>query len=293
MDISVIVPVYRDWNRLALCLESLSNQLNDGTYNYDVFVVNNDPHDDVPIDIRMKFPCFIFLTEGKPGSYAARNKALAICSGELIAFTDSDCIPKNDWLITAKNYLLFNKEYDRVGGSIEMLLSGGRPSLAEIYEKIYAFRQKAYILNKGVSVTANLIVRRSVLDKIGLFNDDLMSGGDFEWGERAANSDINIGYCEELVVMHPARSKMSQLILKTRREAGGVFNVTNPSFSQFLFQILLGLLPPLNSAFEVMTSRKFSVLEKIVGFAIRYFLRLVVTYETILLYFKVKSPERV
>src|SRR5690554_6136694 len=89
--VSVIIPTYHDWERLRLCLDSLNRQ----TYpkeRYEIIVVNNDPEDVVPANFVVPNN-FTILEESKPGSYAARNRAIQAAKGEIYAFTDSDCQP--------------------------------------------------------------------------------------------------------------------------------------------------------------------------------------------------------
>ena len=83
------------------------NALTKQTYpknRFEVIVVNNDPADPCPC---IPLPDnFVLTTEGKPGSYAARNAGIKIAKGEILAFTDSDCIPHSNWIEQAVNILL-------------------------------------------------------------------------------------------------------------------------------------------------------------------------------------------
>ena len=93
--VTVIIPTYNDWNRLDKCLLALSNQ----TYlqkNFEVVVINNNSLDAAPENIK-KYN-FTMHTENKPGSYASRNKGICIAKGDILAFTDSDCIPNLYWI---------------------------------------------------------------------------------------------------------------------------------------------------------------------------------------------------
>lgn len=89
--VTIIIPAYHDWYRLSLCLNALAKQ----TYphnKFEVIIINNDADDQVSADFVLPENCKIIVEE-KSGSYAARNTGLKIAKGEIIGFTDSDCIP--------------------------------------------------------------------------------------------------------------------------------------------------------------------------------------------------------
>ncbi|WP_353746014.1 glycosyltransferase family A protein, partial [Shigella sp. FJ200518] len=79
----------------------------------------------------------ILLDEAKPGSYAARNKALKIAKGDIYAFTDSDCQPKEDWLEVAINFFIDNTEVERIGGEISLFTKNEKANWFEIYEMFF------------------------------------------------------------------------------------------------------------------------------------------------------------
>lgn len=102
--ISVIIPVFNDRERLKLCLTALENQ----TYPqelYELVLVDNGSEENIA-EIAHQFKQVVLTTEKQRGSYAARNRGIKIAKGELLAFTDSDCIPANDWLERGVNYLV-------------------------------------------------------------------------------------------------------------------------------------------------------------------------------------------
>ena len=93
--VSVIIPVLNDAPRLRTCLDALESQTFD--LPFEVLVVNNGSSDD-PASVLRAFPAARLLHEQQRSSYAARNTGVRQARGEVLAFTDSDCIPAEDWL---------------------------------------------------------------------------------------------------------------------------------------------------------------------------------------------------
>src|SRR5687767_14260928 len=96
-SVSVIIPVYNDTERLLRCLEALEAQ----TYprnRFEVIVVDNGS--DVPVadTLNRHAGCAILVTEPRPGGFVARNAGIERASGEILAFTDADCLPAASWL---------------------------------------------------------------------------------------------------------------------------------------------------------------------------------------------------
>lgn len=241
--VSVIVPTYRDWKRLALCIKALSSQ----TYpheRFDVTVVNNDPNDRQPENFFLPANIKI-ITEAKPGSYAARNAALKLVQGEIIGFTDSDCIPDKDWIRNAVRYFDTHASCSRIAGKVSVFPKGLKATVAEKYDKLYAFRQKRYVSAFGTCVTANLFAYKYVFDKVGPFNDSQMSFGDLDWGMEAHKAGYKIDYAEDVVVNHPARD-LNELVKKERRLAGGREKLSKESYNNKLavyYKFLKALKP--------------------------------------------------
>src|SRR5690606_18431287 len=115
--VSIIIPTYKDWQRLSLCLEALSKQTFPAE-NFEVIVVNNDPDDVVPTFISLP-ETWQIVSERKSGSYAARNRGLLLAKGEILGFTDSDCLPDKDWIYNAVS-IFEERKCDRIAGDIQI-----------------------------------------------------------------------------------------------------------------------------------------------------------------------------
>jgi glycosyltransferase involved in cell wall biosynthesis len=234
--VSVIVPVFNDCERLKLCLKALQNQ----TYpkdSYEIIVVDNDSEEDIKSVVR-EFSQAHIAYESKPGSYAARNKGISLAKGEIIAFTDSDCIPAPDWLEKGVTNIVSVPNCGLVAGKIELFFKDpDQPTAVELYESITAFPQKKYVEKLRFGATANIFTFRSVIDTVGLFNAALKSSGDMEWGKRVFSANYKQVYVDDTVVVHPARASFSEMRNKIVRIVHGKFDLLDEkkySFEKFI-----------------------------------------------------------
>lgn len=283
--VSVIIPVYNDSQRLKLCLEALEQQTYPKTC-YEVIVVDNGSDDVETVKaIVTQFGQAIVTEEQKPGSYAARNKGISQAKGEIIAFTDADCIPATDWIEQGVKYLLQTPNCGLVAGRIELFFKQpDRLSIAELYESITAFRQDQHLAQFRYGSTANVFTFRRVLDQVGWFNDSLKSSGDLEWGQRVAASGYQQVYGADARIAHPARATTAELYKKTIRIAGGIYDGQIQKYDSFwqrnkmFVRIALSIfLYPIRFAFKVLKEPQLKTLEqklKVAGmtFAVRYLL---------------------
>lgn len=220
---SVIIPVYNNNPGLHCCLEALNQQLIKKAF-FEVIVVDNASACS-PEGIVNQYSFARFLNEPRPGSYAARNKGIDQSHGELIAFTDADCIPKQTWLSNALALFDTNPNLMAVGGKIEMPLSRN-PTAAELYDCKISLRQDHFVHTRGFAATANLVVRRSVIDSVGAFDCSLKSGGDREFCSRILKAGLQLNYAESVAVQHSTRRRMKDLVIKRRRLAGGFYELS-------------------------------------------------------------------
>jgi len=221
MKFSIIIPTYNDWERLIKCLTALERQTLDKN-EFEVIVVNNSEEEGVPAGISL--PEGVQLVhEPTPGSYAARNKGVSIARGEIIAFTDSDCIPHKNWLANAEMH--FKKSNcDLLGGRVKIFQPENGGKYGYLYEHLTAFPQHKNVpLGKGV--TANLFVKKTVFEKNDGFDSNIKSGGDWDFTERCTKAGDVMIYGEDALVFHPARDLPTILKKDFRLTCGGALTV--------------------------------------------------------------------
>ena len=89
------------------------------------------------------------------------------------------------------------------------------------YEELTAFDQRRNVEEYGCCITANWLCRRDLMRSIGGFNQELLSGGDVECSRRIVAAGHKLVYVPEMIVGHPTRGNLLELICKRRRVVGG------------------------------------------------------------------------
>ena len=256
--ISVIIPFYNDHQAIQKCLAALAAQTLP-LDRFEVIVVDNGSSP--PLNESITPPPFAcFIQEPRTGSYAARNTGVKNSRGDILIFTDADCIPTPNWLSTAAQFFQDHTDIDAIGGVVQLTPSAQR-SVAEDLELCFAFRQEETISTGGYSVTANLAVRKAAFESTGPFNEQLYSGGDREWGLRANHNGLRMQYVPELIVCHPTRATISSLLSKHRRISGGQIQESRAKDSMLIY-VFKALIPsiPVRRTFNLLFQhRKYGI----------------------------------
>jgi glycosyltransferase involved in cell wall biosynthesis len=241
--VSVIVPVFNQWHLVPHLIECLKAQtIPHGSF--ELVLVDNGS--DVLPECS-DWPLFMRLFEcSRPGSYAARNYGVNRSSGNILAFTDADCLPDPDWLRSIVT--LFDEgEQSIVAGHVRITVDEPITPVAR-YDVVMGFPQERYVA-RGYGVTANLAVSRALFERLGGFDDSRYSGGDAEFCRRAISHGANLIYCADAVVSHPARRTMDELIRKVRRVKGG--QICNGPILRRAQYAARAFLPPLRAWWRI------------------------------------------
>jgi glycosyltransferase involved in cell wall biosynthesis len=199
--ISVIVPMLDAGRTLAACLDALVAQDHPAA-GREILLVDNGSTDD-SMDVARRYDGVTLSSEPAPGAYAARNHGLRAARGDVIAFTDPDCVPDRSWLRAIAAAM---------GDPSLELLCGRRlparrtPLLASIAD--YENAKDAYVLGGDdeelyYGYSSNMAARRSLFDRLGPFLDR-PRGADTLFVRKVAQerSLSAIRYVPEAVVTH-------------------------------------------------------------------------------------------
>jgi GT2 family glycosyltransferase len=172
--------------------------------------------------VSARFPAVRILREEKPGSYAARNAGVRAARGEVLAFTDDDCLPAPAWLEQGLAALTASGA-GAVGGRIDLVF--GDPAHrggAELYELLNGFDQAHTIQRLHGCATANLFTRRRLFEELGPFDERTFSLGDLDWTRRVSAAGRGVAYAADAVVQHPARARLLDVVRREQRIQGGL-----------------------------------------------------------------------
>ena len=213
--ISVIVPV---WNREKDIAESLESLQQLDYPSFEIIAVDNGSTDRTR-EIISRYPVQL-AEQARTGAYAARNKGIELAKGEIVAFTDSDCVVDRGWL---KNLADCYSD-DLVGGVGGQVLSFKPENLVgtfqglgpqEIFDSTkrvqLGLQNTSRFLSTGLG-SGNMSFRLNVLKQVNGFSEDMPKCGDYEACWRIQRAGYNLIYEPRAIVYHKPRSSVRQLI---------------------------------------------------------------------------------
>ncbi len=197
-NVSVIVPFYNAEPYIEHCIRGLLAQELPAA-EFEILMVDNNSTDR-SAEIVARYPRIRLLHEPKQGAYAARNRALEHARGDLLAFTDPDCVPRPDWLSRLLAPLCDPRVQVVIGRSDPASRSPALALLAawEHQRELYIFGSGDPLLYYGR--TNNLATRRIALQAHGPFVE-VLRGGDTIFVRRVADRSG----CEAVRYMPDAR----------------------------------------------------------------------------------------
>jgi len=215
--VSIIVPVLNRQEIIGKCIESL---LKLDYPSFEVVVVDNGSTDNTR-EVVLNYPVKLVVKEGG-GPYVARNEGIREANGEIVAFTDSDCIVSQNWL----RNLIKNYTDNKIGGVCGEIFSYSPHSIAEKFADLIGVQrvEKLNLTNQrgplkrdpnrflsADSVAANASYRKTVLKEVNGFDEEIISGGDVEIGWRVLDAGYDLIFDPEAVVWHKHRDSLWKL----------------------------------------------------------------------------------
>ena len=215
LSVSVVIPIYNAEADLMALLNCLAAQ----TYPSDrveYLLVDNASTDRTGVLLQDAVGQFAqihlrLLSQSQiQSAYAARNLGIQAAIGEILAFTDADCRPQPNWLSSLVTPFA-DDSIGLVAGEITSL--PGKSIFEQHADRQATLSQRHTLAHpRPYGQTANLAVRRSVFEQVGLFRPYLTTGGDADFCWRVQQqTNWQLAFAEAAIVQHRHRSSLSAL----------------------------------------------------------------------------------
>ena len=198
MEISVIICTCNRAKRLETLFDDLAKLEIPTGLNWELLLVDNASKDETPQVIgrevlRGRLP-LVHLRQPMRGKSRALNLALGKAHGKIIIFTDDDVSPASEWL---RAYFEASQACPSIlgfGGKVlplwesdempEWLSAQGKYAIPEPLINRIDFGEKEKILpNKLTPGGLNAALRKDIIEKMGLFREDIGPGTSFPFSE--------------------------------------------------------------------------------------------------------------
>jgi mycofactocin system glycosyltransferase len=215
-SISVIIPVKNRPQDIRECLIALTC-LDYPEDKLEILVVD-DGSTDATGKVIQTFNIRAIHLPQSIGASACRNLAAKEAKGDLLGFTDSDCVPHPQWLRELSPY--FNEEkVGIVGGYVSNFYN--RASL-DRYEQVKSslnlgplpFRVEEGSMSNAYVPSCNLIIRRKAFFDAGGFQEDLTVGEDVDLCWRTRKLGYHLLYIPRGKIEHKHRNDLPHMLMR-------------------------------------------------------------------------------
>lgn len=199
--VSVVVPARNAEATIGRCLTSLLRADYDPDRR-EILVVDNGSTDRTAQIVA--FHPVRRLFEPRRGPSAARNCGILAACGEIVAFTDADCVVTTGWL----RALVGGFDSPEVWGVAGEIVAYPPTTPAQRYLAVRTARwqDRALRSRRPFPVTSNVAFRRETFERIGLFDPALIKAQDKDFGWRFFGADgLRLAYRPDAVVLHRHR----------------------------------------------------------------------------------------
>ena len=203
--VSVIIPAY---NIAPFIKETLDSVMSQTYKNFEVVVVNDGSTDTEELESALVpyLDKIVYAKQTNLGASQARNAAICLARGELLAFLDGDDIWLPEFLESSLNYLDQNN-FEMVYADAELFgepfFSGGTfmrnsPSNGKV-TTLSLINAECNVITSGTVIKKNLVV------KFNMFDTELLRMQDFDLWFRFAKNGVNIGYQKKVLLKYRVR----------------------------------------------------------------------------------------
>ena len=245
-DVSIVVTVKNEEDNIASLLDSLKRLDYDGKI--EVVVVDGGSVDRTK-DLVSQYD-FVKLVICPSNISKGRNVGINNSTGDIIAFTDADCVVDREWIRNIMKYFEKYPEIGVIGGPYLPLQQDEMiAQYLGIYVSNYFPTEPGFAMPHSIG-TGNAAYRRGLIEEVGLFNEKLAVGEDLELNFRIAKAGYKLFFADDVKVYHKYRISLQEVTkwAFNHGKASSSYNRITKNYTKLLFpytrslMIVFGLL---------------------------------------------------
>jgi glycosyltransferase involved in cell wall biosynthesis len=208
--VSVIVCTHNRAHRLEQTLNSLQQMTVPADLAWELIIVDNNSSDNT----KEVMDSFIdksslhvkYVIERNQGVSHARNMGIQEANGDIIAFTDDDCIVDRYWITSILKEFHSDESIAGIGGRVLLYNKMDRPISIRVHAERTILPSTDRILK--LMIGCNMAFARPVFDEVGIFDTDFGVGSRFASSEdldflyRVYKKGLKIVYSPDILVYH-------------------------------------------------------------------------------------------
>lgn len=253
IEASIIIGTYNQKEILKKTLESLFNQ----TYppdRYEIVLIDSLSSDGTDAMVKNLQPpcCLNYFCQENQGKVAARNRAIRQSRGEFILLTDADIPAERNWI---EEHLKAHRRFSNTAfaGQTRRLREENVWG-TELPSRFKPFQK----LSWSYFLTGNLSIRREILLKAGLFDEDFKEYGweDIELGYRLHKMGVKLRFLPSALNhhLHPVSKKDFLNVMYKMGKSAITFYRKHPHLQ---IKLYLGLNPIALAIHSFIQKRKW------------------------------------
>ena len=227
MDMSVIVCTRNRDDGLKKLLQSLAEQVLPSPVEWQVIIIDNNPMKSIyqwaqvfsfdQLNVRI-------IREERQGKSFALNTGISAALGDIIAFTDDDCLVSSDWVFSMYREFVRNCRIDGIGGRVLLHDQKAMPVAIRTGEERTEVKAELFDPKRIPILGCNMAFRREVIQRIGLFDIRMGPGSkanavaeDVDYLYRLLKKRMKIIYSPSVIVFHDHGRKNPESVKEVNR----------------------------------------------------------------------------
>lgn len=227
--LSVVIPAY---NCAKYIEDTIASVLKQTRSPHEIIVVNDGSTDNTA-EVVSKYPGIRLINKINQGPSETRNRGILECTGNWVAFLDSDDIWHSEKIERIEDHVMTNPKTDMLSTAFYIgnpLRGWKKITPRRLFNPNDSFFEQLY--RRSFIATSSVVIRKSVLDKIGGFDSSLLVAEDLDLWLRVALTKAHYHYIPEHLLYYRshdasitsnplnAHKDIEKVFYKFRRQAG-------------------------------------------------------------------------